>query len=76
MFLPHDAEVESMNDHKTRSAQLKELGYNVVTLEKTAISDRHDNVRDNYQNCWFDKSKCEKPLDIKRSYKKKWNESM
>ncbi len=75
MFLPHDAEVESMNDHKTRSAQLKELWYEVVTLERTAISDRHDNVRDNFQNCWFDKSHCEKPLDILRSYKKKWNES-
>jgi len=75
MFLPHDAEVESMNDHKTRSAQLKELWYEVTTLERTAISDRHDNVRDNFQNCWFDKSKCEKPLDILRSYKKKWNES-
>ena len=75
MFLPHDANVESMNDHKTRASQLKELWYEVQVLERTAISDRHDVVRDNFQNCWFDKSNCETPLDILRMYKKKWNES-
>lgn len=75
MYLPHDANVESMNDHKTRASQLKELWYEVKVLERTAISDRHDNVRDNFQNCWFDKANCETPLDILRMYKKKWNDS-
>ena len=75
IFLPHDANVESMNDHKTRASQLQELWYKVHVLERTAISDRHDNVRDNFKYCFFDKSKCETPLDILRMYKKKWNDS-
>ena len=58
MFLPHDAEVQSMNDHKTRSAQLRELGYKVVTLERTLIADRINEVRDNFKYCWFDNKYC------------------
>lgn len=75
MFLPHDAEVESMNDHKTRTVQLSELWYSVHVLQKTAISDRHNFVRDNFKYCYFDTEKCSKWLDTMKDYQRKWNVS-
>jgi hypothetical protein len=48
-----------MNDRITREDTMKSLGYKVIVLERTGISLRIDNTRDNFLMFWFDKSKTE-----------------
>lgn len=75
MNLPHDAQVQSMNDHKTRATALWELWYQVIVLGRTAINTRIDNTRDKFQFFWFDKSKCSDALEKVRLYRRKWSDS-
>ena len=75
-FLPHDAEVHSQNDWKTRSQTMRELGYNVYVLQRWWVSDRIQIVRDNFKYCWFDKQRCWDALDWLWEYKRKWSDSI
>jgi len=76
MFMPHDAKVHSQNDWKTREETMKELWYKVKVLERWAISDRIQAVRDNFKYCYFDKANCSTALDKLGEYRRKWNESI
>jgi len=76
MFLPHDAKVASMNDRKTREDTLVELWYDVEVLQRTAISDRIDDTRNNFKFMYFDKENCSDALDKVAEYRRKWNESI
>ncbi len=75
MFLPHDARVASMNDRQTREETLRELWYDVIVLDRTAINDRIEITRNSFQNFRFDKSKTEAGIKKVKLYRRKWNES-
>ena len=78
VFMPHDAEVHSQNDWKTRSQTMRDLGYKVevLTSKPWAVSERIQDVRDNFKYCWFDKQRCWDALDMLWEYKRKWSDSI
>ena len=78
LYMPHDAEVHSQNDWKTRSQTMRDLWYkvHVLTSKPWAISERIQEVRNNFKYCWFDKEKCSDALDWLWEYKRKWSDSV
>jgi len=78
LYMPHDAEVHSQNDWKTRSQTMRELWYTikVLTSRPWAVSERIQEVRNNFKNCYFDEEKCSDALDWLWEYKRKWSESI
>ena len=76
LYMPHDAEVHSQNDWKTRSQTMRDLGYKVHVLTRGWISERIQEVRDNFKYCYFDKVNCSDALDWLAEYKRKWSESI
>jgi len=78
LYMPHDAEVHSQNDWKTRSQTMRELWYtvHVLTSRPWAVSERIQEVRTNFKYCWFDKEKCSDALDWLWEYKRKWSDSI
>jgi len=78
LYMPHDAEVHSQNDWKTRSQTMRELWYTVyvLTSKPWAVAERIQEVRTNFKNCYFDKEKCSDALDWLAEYKRKWSDSI
>ena len=78
LYMPHDAEVHSQNDWKTRSQTMRELWYSVhvLTSKPWAVSERIQEVRDNFKYCYFDKEKCWDALDWLAEYKRQYSESI
>lgn len=77
-YLPHDAEVTSLNDGKTRVQTLHELG--LRNLEVVPRIDTHqtgiDAVRLLLPNCYFDESKTERIIDCLDHYRKEWDDKL
>ncbi len=77
LFLPHDANKREMVAGTTLSKSLKDMGYDVVTLEREQNIDFGiNNVINVLPRCWFDEKKCEDGLEALQHYRREYNEEM
>ena len=74
--LPHDAEVHSLTDGKTRTQVLKDLGFDVTVMRKQGVLDGIDTVRREFPRMWFDAAKCAEGIRCLRAYRKDWNDRL
>lgn len=75
-FFPHDANVTEYTTGTTRLSVAKELLGNVEALERTAISDGINAVRDIFPRCWFNEEKCSVGISWLWAYHKKYVKSI
>jgi len=77
-YLPHDANVSSLNDKKTREQILRELGLrDLRVVERTKdIREDIEKVRQLFSRFYFDESKCSKLIEACASYKKEWDDKL
>lgn len=74
-ILPHDANVRSINDSKTRAEVLYELGLRDQEIVQTPdLNDAIELVRNSLNKCWFDQSKCSLGINHLRMYRKAWDD--
>lgn len=77
-YLPHDVEVKSLNDNKSRRQILEDLGLkNVITVERTSdLLASIDEVRRFLLTCWIDEEHCAIGIKHLDNYRKEWNDKM
>lgn len=74
-FLPHDAEQTEISNGRTRKETLEGvLGMNIEVAPKLPVDDGINAVRTIFPRIWFDKTKCERGLDVLRNYRRKWDD--
>jgi len=73
IYLPHDAEVHSLNDGKSRSEIFRENGYRNEVLPKISIYEGIELVRDWTENMWIDDS-LKYVKDTFINYSKEWDD--
>jgi hypothetical protein len=72
--LPHDAEVRSLNDKRTRTEILRDLGFNdIQIIPQMDPMTRINAARMMLPACWFDLAKTGDGLDKLRQYRKAWD---
>jgi len=77
LFLPHDANKREMVAGTTLSKSLKDMGYDVVALQREQNIDFGiNNVINVLPRCWFDEKKCENGLEALQHYRREYNEEM
>ncbi len=77
LFLPHDSNKREMVAGTTLSKSLKDMGYDVVTLQREQNVDFGiNNVINVLPRCWFDEKKCEDGLEALQHYRREYNEEM
>ncbi len=76
VFLPHDAEVRSMqhDNLQTRKEKMEELGFNCEVLKRLPKNDSIENGRMLIQSAYFDENKCADGLKALRNYSKEFDE--
>lgn len=75
-IFPHDANVTEYTTGTTRISVAREILQNVDVLERTAISDGINAVRDMFPRCWFDEEHCNVGINGLSAYKKKFIKSI
>lgn len=77
-FLPHDVQVRSLNDRKTRKQVLEENGLRpVIVVPRTdSLGDDIEMVRQALASCWFDEEECSAGINALENYRKEWDEKM
>lgn len=74
-ILPHDANVRSIADKKTRAEVLYELGFLEQEIVQTpSLNDAIETVRNTFVKSWFDQSKCSLGINHLRMYRKAWDD--
>lgn len=74
-FMPHDANQREMQSGITLSEAVRNLGFDVVQLEREQNVDHGINrVIDMLPQCWFDETKCEIGLDGLEHYRRRYME--
>lgn len=70
-ILPHDGNVRSLNDGKTRVKTLRELGVSPIRrMKKHNVQDGIQQVRQILPMCWFDEDNCATGIEGLRQYVK------
>lgn len=76
-ILPHDAEVRSLNDGKTRVETLHSLGLTQTkTLPRRRLEEGTNAARLVLPRCWFDAVKCAKGIEALRSYRRNYDQRL
>lgn len=73
-ILPHDADVHSLNDGKSRKETLAGLGVKCRVLPIKGVDDGINEVRMLLPKCRFDKEKCSQGIEALRQYRKEWDD--
>jgi phage terminase large subunit len=75
-YVPHDAKQREPGapDGRTRIQTMFSLGLNPLLVPDHKPIDRVNAGRRILSSCWFDSSRCEKGLEILRSYKSEWDQ--
>lgn len=77
LFLPHDSNKREMVAGTTLSKSLKDMGYDIITLEREQNIDFGiNNVINVLPRCWFDEKKCEDGLEALQHYRREYNDEM
>lgn len=76
VYLPHDAEVRSMQDDnlQTRKEKMEELGWSCTVLSRLPKNDSIENGRTLIQRAYFDKEGCKEGIRAARNYSKEFDE--
>ncbi len=76
VFLPHDAEVRSMqhDNLQTRKEKMEELGFNCTVVKRLPKNDSIENGRMLLQSAYFDEKGCEDGTKALRNYSKEFDE--
>lgn len=74
-YLPHDAEVRSLNDGKTRTSTIEEsrLFEDVTVTRRIPVADGINAVRQLLPKCYFDQANCLHGLDCLDNYRKQFD---
>ncbi len=74
-WLPHDAEVRSMNDGKTRTETMQSTGLfeEVIVTNRIPVGDGINAVRQLMPQCYFDKINCMEGIDCLENYSKQYD---
>ena len=74
-YLPHDAEVRSLNDGKTRTETIEESNlFEVVTVtRRIPVADGINAVRQLLPRCYFDEINCIHGIDCLDNYRKQFD---
>lgn len=71
---PHDIMVHEYTSGMTRQASARKLGINFIPAQKVDIIPGIDAVRNMFNRCFFDETKCAKGLKALDNYKKDWDD--
>lgn len=72
---PHDVKAREWgNDGRSRVDTLKGLGIEAKVLPIHKVDDGIQKVRQIFDQCWFDKTRCERGLDALKNYRREWDE--
>jgi len=75
IYLPHDAEVRSMNDKKTRTTAFREQGFRVKVVKRSGLLDGIDRVRQYIPRMGID-TKCTMVQKTMKNYVKVFDEKL
>lgn len=73
-ILPHDAQVKSLNDGKSRVETLEALGIRPRILPASRVEDGINAVRLLLPQCWFDAEKTARGVEALRQYRREWDD--
>jgi hypothetical protein len=74
-ILPHDAAVRNLETGKTRTENLKELGFqDIVIVPNMPLHEGINAARNILPKCWFDSSKCHDGIEALKQYRKAWDD--
>lgn len=73
---PHDITTRELGTGKSRLEVARELGIDFEVCPKLEIDHGIEAVRNNLDNCWFDKNKCKYGIDCLRQYRKQFDDRM
>lgn len=74
-ILPHDANVRNLDTGKTRTENLRDLGFNDITVvPNLSLVEGINAVRGMLPKCWFDQSKCHDGIEALKQYRKDWDD--
>ncbi len=74
-YLPHDAQVRSFNDGKTRTETIENsyMFETVTVTPRVPVADGINAVRQTLPQCYFDKANCADGLDCLENYRKTYD---
>lgn len=70
---PHDGKATEIGSGERRCDTIKGLGYEVETLDSTAVGDGIEATRRMLQMSWFDRDRCRAGLDHLAGYRRKFD---
>lgn len=73
-WAPHDIKVTEFGSGLSRITTARNLGINFRVVANQGIDDGIHAVRQIFQYCYFDKTKCERGLSALKNYSKEWDE--
>ncbi len=73
-FAPHDIAVRELGTGKSRLETARSLGIKFETGANLPVDDGINAARAVFNQCWFDKEKCDRGLSALKNYKKDWDE--
>ena len=73
-YAPHDIKVRELGTGKSRLEVASKLGIDFEVVPNIGIEDGIQAARNIFNQCWFDKDKCQKGVDALLSYHKQWDE--
>ena len=73
---PHDITTRELGTGKSRLEVAYELGLDFEVCPRLAVDHGIEAVRNNLDNCWFDKNKCKYGIDCLRQYRKQFDDRM
>ncbi len=75
-LLPHDAAARELGTGKTRVETLASLGVRVRVVERAAVDDGINAVRNMLPRSWFDAEKCGPGIEALKNYRREWDERL
>ena len=73
---PHDITTRELGTGKSRLEVARDLGIDFEVCPKLEIDHGIEAVRNNLDNCWFDKNRCKYGIDCLRQYRKQFDDRM
>lgn len=75
-LVPHDAAARELGTGKTRVETLASLGLKTRVVERAAIDDGINAVRNMLPRSWFDAEKCGPGIEALKNYRREWDERL
>ena len=73
---PHDITTRELGTGKSRLEVAYELGLDFEVCPRLEVDHGIEAVRNNLDNCWFDKNRCKYGIDCLRQYRKQFDDRM